>query len=210
MLKLMTQMMINKSIKLTTVKRSLLVKMNAPIKQVSIIENKYIPNNKLENSIKTSLQSPTCGVYVLYAPYATGKTTSVRRIADELRTSQELSGVIIESLDNTVLLSNSLLNWLKIRWNISNKVKNTKLSDLIYKQNKPVAIILDNFEDAMGLKNIEDCVTILAEDSDLTKHYTVLLCVNNPSFGKEIVSWNGGAKIQSISNNTHLFNRFKV
>ena len=120
-----------------------------------------------------------------------------------LRTNNYLSGVIIEQLDDSVLNYNSLMDWLKVRWNIdSNKVKNAKLSNLINEQDKPVAIILDQFDYATDMKHIENCITSMAEDSSLYKHYTVFLCVNEPTFNKEIVSWNGGAKINSISHAT--------
>jgi len=198
--------MIKQMPKVSMVKRSLLVKMNAPIKQVSLRENKYIHNNNLEGAIKMGLKSQNCGVHVLCAPYGIGKTTSVRRIANELRTNEDLSGVIIEPLDDSVRNSDSLMDWLKLRWNIdSSKVKNTKLSGLIDEQDKPMAIILDQFDYAMGMKNIEESISSMAEDSVFGKHYTVLLCVKEPIFSKEIVSWNGGAKIQSISHNMPLF-----
>ena len=109
MIKLLTKIKtIKQTIKISLVKRLLLVKMNAPIKQVVLRENKYIPNNQLEDAIKMGLQRPTCGVHVLCAPCNTGKTTTVRRIADELRTSKDVSGVLFESLNGTVRNSNSL------------------------------------------------------------------------------------------------------
>lgn len=142
-----------KQLKVPMFKRQMLVKMIAPIQQVSLRENNYIPNNKLEGVIKMGLQKDICGVQVLCAPSGTGKTTSVRRIADELRTNKDLSGVIVEPLDYSIRNSESLVDWLKLKWDIDySKLKNTKLSGLIDKQDKPVAIILDEFDYAKGMK----------------------------------------------------------
>jgi len=138
--------MIKQITKVQVVKRLLFAKMNDLIKQVPLRENKYIHNNKFENSIKIGLQNPTCGV-------------------------------IVETLDDSVRNSDSLMDWIKLKWNIdSNKVKNTKLSSLIYKQDKPVAIILDDFDYAMEFKNISESITSMAEDSSLTQHY--IICIN--------------------------------
>lgn len=45
----------------------------------------------------------------------------------------------------------------------------------------------------------------MAQDSVFGKHYIVLLCVKDPMFSKEIISWNGGTKINIISHNMTLF-----
>jgi len=172
---------------------------------INKIQSTYYPNKPLELAIERSLLSSRAGVHVLYTPAGYGKTTSARRVIHRLQVQGKIAGVLDASFlnnDNSKSISNldDEFNFKTYASQIL-KVDDKKMFSLAQMLNidssKPVVILVDNFDEISKIvpDKIRDVLLVgLAEESQLTKSFTVLLITNKRSTEQAILKLNGGQK----------------
>ena len=101
-------------------------------------------------------------------------------------------GVLVIEDSSTAKTYTSLNTWLKLSFGLSSRLSTDKLCDLLPErqgdEHKPVAVILDHFDDATTHANLISFITSLATDSVNNKNMVVMVIVNNPAFYHTLVS----------------------
>lgn len=140
-----------------------------------------------------------CGVYVIYHPNRAVARSIYLDALKNLRIEKKITGSLIAYANVTKdadLMSIDLLGWLKSNF-ISPAEKSTKISNLLG-QNDRIALVIDNIDIFRNHPRIESFIVGMAEESVLTKKFTVLLNISTPKFYNRILTWNGGCKIKGV------------
>ncbi len=141
----------------------------------------------LEESIERAILSPLCGVHVLCG---SGGINSIQIVAQRLQKENKIAGVLLTTCTSR---NENPFSWLKGVFQISYEEKSRFMSDLLDKSGG-VVLVLDQFHLSMH----ESFLVSLAEDSVMTKKYTVIACVADPLACEKILGWNGRSKISGI------------
>jgi hypothetical protein len=158
--------------------------------------NFSIINEPFENEIERSILGSLRGVRVLCQPSGFGKTTSLFRVIDKMKSQQSISSVIYNSgfHNNYESLYQSIFPFLP--WPMPGYLSFSDYMKNDYSQ--PIVIILDHFDYARSHDDAKLLLLLLAHDSVLTKKYVVLVIVNDPAFAHEILNLNSGEKFYNI------------
>ncbi len=139
----------------------------------------------LEDSIEHAMLFPLCGVHVLC-----GSGCSILNVARRLQKEERIAGILLATCKSR---NENPFSWLKGVFQISDEEKSRFMSDLLDKSGG-VVLVLDQFHLSMH----ESFLVSLAEDSVMTKKYTVIACVENQFAFEKILGWNGRSKICGI------------
>jgi Cdc6-like AAA superfamily ATPase len=153
-----------------------------------------------------------CGVSIV-----TGITdpSKVVWLAKQLYYERHVNKVSYVNCGNYVIGdSRSLLNWLRKELRIpqtldlgsyfSKKHILKTIFRLFDTQNRPVLLIIDNFDKLIVNNNYKLFVTSLAENSSLSKSYLVLIMIDDCNVAKDILRLNNGQKILSLFDRKEL------
>lgn len=154
-------------------------------------------SNLLENKIFHSLSNSLCGVHVFYHPSRFSARSIYLESLNNLMESEKINGALIATVrKNELVRFSNPWYWFKAQF-VSENESSSNLSNLLRDDDR-VAVVIDGLEEGVDVydpKLLESFVVSLAENSVLTKRYTVLLCLNTEKFYRETIMWNGGAKI---------------
>jgi hypothetical protein len=163
------------------------------------LQKSYVPNSKLEHTVKRHLLYPDAGVHVLYLP-KNEQSNPVRNAIRCLQRENKISGAL--ELCPTYFVKdhhNSFCGWFNNQFQI--QVPQMDVNKLFPILNRPVTLFFDEFE---TIKNSEwqRMLVGLAEDSVLTKKFNVLVVTSDKKMYDEMLKLNGGKKFMEISS-TH-------
>lgn len=151
---------------------------------------KLIQNPALDADLKYA--SENCGVFVLWAPHNSGKSTYLRAFAAQLQA--EGKDVIFISLDVSRAMGPK---WFREELDIDDCDENLEKLFPEPVDGKPVVIIIDQFDDILVTEQ-KKLIVFLAQQSFLTGGFMVILAVSNSSKAAEILQWNHGRKIKLL------------
>lgn len=172
----------------------------------------YVENPRLNTAIKRALlpnREPE-GVVILHAPPHAGKTTAVTRVLHELFVSGKIN---VLSLGAGQVFSDfikmhgdkhlNLLRWLEHSLGYGKKFTSHDLADIFpYDRNQPLSVLLiDQFETVFteaGIAEIRSMMRNLAIDVANHKNYVAFVLIADMDLYKEMLTWNGGKKFQSV------------
>eukprot|EP01041_Mallomonas_annulata_P006509 gene6510-13143_t len=163
-------------------------------------DNYYLQKTSLGIDIESSLVSSCGGVKLIWAPPGAGKTVIVRHILKELQDANKIRGAFFISPPDTYRKPSQ---WFRsslqdVFGNLLNPSE--KLSDLLPKfDGRPFVFVVDQMDNAPMDNEMRVFMKTLAEDSHLTKSYTVLAICSDASNAKTIWEWNGHEKIILLS-----------
>lgn len=167
----------------------------------------FVRKEPLWSDLTKSMSSQVGGVKLLWGIQGSGKTTTVRVLANQLLNEDRISGaIIIKPPDDAKIcgpagwfrsqLSDDVGQLLKADEYISNLLPHASRheNDII----KPFLFIFDQFENERANEGLRVFLKTLAEDSSLTNSYVVLVVVADAVKVKEMYSWNGHQKIVMV------------
>lgn len=159
----------------------------------------YVRNKLMENTIRRALFTLVGGVYVMYAPSGTGKTTTARSIIAAMQQNDLVSGAIW--LDPSKRQKDdTLMKWFKREAGITCDILNEdELFPPVPSENKPikpVVLLIDplQFPDKQSEDMWKLDMLCLADRSVMRKRYIVLVLTNDINVANKILSC--GPKIQ--------------
>lgn len=167
-----------------------------PVSPLNLQDATYSINERFSNGVRDKITSKIGGVHVICGPPGCGKTTRIRQEIIEAKRKNQIEGALMlcGSADDVELSSDgSLLEWIRE----GAKLKNMSFSETLnsYKFDRPIVVVIDQFDHLYGFKDTKRTLVSLAENSTLLKKFTVILAMNDVQFAKEVVSWNGREKI---------------
>ena len=188
-------------------------KFKRPIPQLQLNPmSSYCEQDFMLEDIRRSLLNPQCGIHILCAPSGCGKTTTALRALENLRAEGKILGGVRVSWRD-ILETNrnlTLLARLKSSLEISPLESSTNLNALLppapLDVHRPVVLLIDQFDHARCDDDMKSFLISLAEESVLTKRYTVLLCTGSLAKSRSIHDWNGKTKLHQVN---YLISRYR-
>jgi hypothetical protein len=162
-----------------------------PIKQ----SDNYIPHPIFEQGIEDAILNDNCGVYVLWGNF--DKNSTLRHVALKLQEKYIISGVLGITCNDTWKEYESLQEWLYSNLPIHKQKYPKPLGQYIDSPQR-VLLFIDQFDKLMAHPKCKLFTESLAEDSCMTKVYTVVILVTNKTYYNEILSWNFYSKIRPV------------
>lgn len=169
---------------------------------------KIVENKPFTTDIEKGILDPNCGVKVLWAPEGSGKTTHVRLITNKLIQNNKLEGAIIIKATET--------DFTPLAW-FSSSIKDlfypvpivldaSSINDLLENINSPqgilspkrILIVIDQLENIRRTDKLNRLIKSLAEESVLSKKFTVLVITKDPAYARGLLELNGRTKIRPI------------
>jgi hypothetical protein len=168
-------------------------------------QNNYISRPQFEIPIENAIKDNLCGVHILWSPPKIGKTLTVIHISEKLRKSGDIGGILNVTGDSVAVnYQECLFYWLTSRLGVPTNHFGY-LSEIVpLNMNKPLLLIIDQFDYLMAHPFCEEFLTSLAEDSLKTKLYTVLVVITSEVHYDNILSWNRGQKIRTCISKSNI------
>lgn len=163
------------------------------IKSIGLVSGLPIETSK----IRAALLRPSCGVDVLVAPDSVYARRAIRR----LQAHKLIGGALDLTIDPSYKIEN--FNFQKlVAHQLGCPDRQDSISAMMNTVNsKPVVLLVDEYENIssfLSMSQSDLCVVGLAEESQLTKKFVVLLIMKNKDTAERILKLNGGQKIYAV------------
>ena len=146
-------------------------------------------------AIERAIQSPLCGIYVHWGPFASGKTVALK----DMTVIMQSKGYIVKYLDAKDKGSMgdndpTFINWLRFHLGLSHRRCTDDLDAFLPKSKAgPTVIIINHFEDFLWTPDAKSVIEGLCRDAFEKKTYKIVLCITRLEKALEVLNWNGGA-----------------
>ncbi len=161
----------------------------------------WISHPSLEKDLELVMTSQCGGVYVLWLPVGSGKSSTMFHISKILQERQQIGGVLISQLTTVNVTQN--LEMIVFNENFGyNKFLSSFLSSEF--QKKPLIVFLDNVDKWKLHPGLENFMIALATDSTRSCKYITIVSVSDPKLAQKILDWNSNQKIFCIGKYNHL------
>ena len=181
-----------------------------PLPELDLVSAPFIPKKPLYDDLCNEIVSITAGVKILWGIQGSGKSTTVRKVVNELLQSGKIAGAIVMTPPDDVQRSKiAPAQWFRDRLadSLGRILRNEeKLSDLIPSSHsinnfvrKPYVIVFDQMENEVCDEILRVFIKTMAEDSAMVKSYVVVLITSDASKAKTTSLWNGKQKIVMLA-----------
>ena len=183
-----------------------------PLQQTQLTPfNSYVPISGVEKGLQLAMLHDVCGIHLLSMPPASGKTTTVKRVATDLVLNAKLCGALYIDMNadnnhNHNTFSAKIAEHLAIShsklYSILDEVVPKCLENTTKHIKAPLVIIIDNVDNII-LTNDSfryDLVS-LATQSINDKTFVLVLIFQNDDIARLVCKWNGDTKIHQIQFN---------
>lgn len=144
----------------------------------------WVNNTKVSDTIDNAFNSRVGGIQVIYAPWGTGKTTSLAHVSQKHKDRKHVEFV------SCVANKAQLYAWLGIH------NETFQLSEVLP---EGTVLVLDQMETPVWGPELKAMLRELALDSRKSKTYNIVLSVSNLEIAKKILALNGNDKIKLVA-----------
>lgn len=175
------------------------VLLGKPIAEFNPIGAPFIPKASFVSDIESSIMT-SHGVKVLWAPPGAGKSTTVRKVLIKMKEMGQIRGSIVVIPPD---LNSMPSVWFRSALHdaFGELLRpGERLSQILPKSDgRPYVFVFDQVDSVPYGVDMRRFIAHLAEDSELTRSYVVLVLTNDSSNAKTMWEWNGHEKIVLMS-----------
>lgn len=174
-------------------RRVLRRRMRKPIHEQTL-RSPRVEHAHVENTLTSALTDRHCGVKVLWGPPGCGKSTYSKLVLHKLQ--QDGRGVVEVRIEGGI--QGKYNAWLNRELGV---METLHMNDLFPTKSKAPVLFIDHADQLLAggvEKELQSFVVQLAEQSVGRKGFTVLFNFTKSENAKEVLSWNGGEKIQDV------------
>ena len=206
------------SLFLCTIRKRVLSRMvmraiRSPISQIELKQGMGLVSHPSQLVLQRAIDHPQCGVFVLWGVHGSGKSSYVRQAAADLLQKNRHT-ILLNAASYKYQRHPHPLLWLNDALNLDPDLDYSPFLPPavpgIYSP-PPTCIFIDQFDHMFNHPDAQSFIVGLAEESRLTKRFSVIVSVTNPENAQTILKWNGGEKIKLVGdpgigcwNNEHV------
>jgi hypothetical protein len=171
-----------------------------PISQIELKQGLGLISHPSQLILQRAIDHPQCGVFVFWGVHGSGKSLHGRQAAfDLLRKDRHV--LFLNAANYKHQRHPHPLLWLNDALDLDPDSDYSPFLPPavpgIYSP-PPTCIFIDQFDHMFSHPDAESFVVGLAEESRLTKRFSVIVSVTNPANARTILKWNGGEKIKLV------------
>jgi AAA domain len=163
-------------------------------------DHKYVEHPVLARDIRSAIYSKSKGVKIFWAPPGAGKTTTVRQVLKTELSNKNIHGAKV--LIPPRMLIDEPDAWFRSNlelFGLETLKVNDSLSSLFHENpEKPYVIVIDQCDNLRFDDKMKRFIKSLAEDSNRTSKFVVLVICSEATKAATMKEWNGGVKIALI------------